>query len=431
MEGSRSPRDHPRRGPLSGTRVVDFCWMGVGAIATRALADFGAEVIRVESSTRLDTTRLLPFYKGEPARSYHDRSESPDPDRGGLYNNYNRNKLGVTLNLRTAAGQDIAAQLCATANVVTENFAPGVMERWGFDYERLRQLRPDIIFVRMSGYGHSGPDHEYRSYGPVVQAVSGLSASAGLPDLPPSGIGLSYMDNQAAYHATAAILMALRAHAQTGEGTEIDVSAVETGVSLLGPALLAAQAGDEATRARLPRVGNEEPWGTAAPHGVYPATGPDRWIAIAVFGDSEWANLVAALDDPEWAEDQRFSTQARRFEHRAELDELMSRCTRQWDAHDLMHHLQQHGVAAGAVQNASEVNDDDPQIAARGTFFELDHPVIGPARFEGIPMVFSRTDPDHWRSAPLLGEDNDHVFGELLGLTEDEIEAAGRAGAFT
>ena len=198
-----------RRVPLTGVRVADFCWMGVGSVATRLLADFGAQVIKIEDRIRIDTPRRLPIYKGEPARNFGEEVLDADPNKGGLFNNYSRNKLGVTINLRTPDGRELAERLIARSDVVSENFAPGVMERWGFTYDRLRELSPNVVYARMSGYGHSGPHAEYRSYGPVVQAVSGLSYISGLPGREPSGWGLSYMDNQAAFYNSAALLMAL------------------------------------------------------------------------------------------------------------------------------------------------------------------------------------------------------------------------------
>src|SRR3954453_17453126 len=242
---SRTPG--ARQGPLAGVRVADFCWMGVGACATRPLADFGAEVIRIEDRNRLDMPRRLPIYKGE-ARTYGEEDANPDPNKGGLFNNYNRNKLAVTINMRSAKGRALADRLIASSSVVTENFAPGVMERWGLTYERLRELTPDVIYARMSGFGHTGPHAEYRSYGPVVQAVSGLSFISGLPGREPSGWGLSYMDNQAAYYNSAALLMAVFARNMTGEGTDIDVSAVDAGIELLGPLLLDVAVNHRSTR---------------------------------------------------------------------------------------------------------------------------------------------------------------------------------------
>jgi len=396
--------------------------MGVGSVATRLLADFGAEVIKIEDRIRIDTPRRLPIYKDEPARNFGEEVLDADPNRGGLFNNYSRNKLGVTINMRTDKGRGLAERLIAHSSVVSENFAPGVMERWGLTYERLRELSPNVIYARMSGYGHSGPHAGYRSYGPVVQAVSGLSYISGLPGREPSGWGLSYMDNQAAYYNSAALLMAIYRRNATGDGTEIDVSAIEAGVSLVGPVLLDVSVNQRSTVRPDYPTGNRLEWPHAAPHGVYPAAGEDRWVAIAVFDDGQWAGLVDALGRPTWAEDRRFATQEDRFANQDALDELLSGWTRGRDRHDVMELLQAHGVPAGAVQNAQDLNERDPQVAHRGVFFEMDHPVIGPARFEGNPFAFSSTAQDNWRSAPLLGEDNDYVFKEIVGLSDDEFD---------
>lgn len=401
--------------------------MGVGACATRLLADFGAEVIRIEDRNRLDMPRRLPIYKGE-ARTYGEEDANPDPNKGGLFNNYNRNKLGVTINMRTAKGRALADRLIAASSVVTENFAPGVMERWGLTYERLRELSPNVIFARMSGFGHSGPHAEFRSYGPVVQAVSGISHISGLPGREPSGWGLSYMDNEAAFFNAAALLTAIYHRNATGEGAEVDVSAVEAGIGLLGPILLDVAVNGRSTRDGDYPTGNRLEHPDAAPHGVYPCAGEDRWIAIAVFDEAEWRGLLEVMGQPAWASDPRFASQSARFANQDALDAHVAEWTRDKDRHALMHALQAAGVAAGAVQTTEDTIDHDPQIASRGLFFELDHPVIGEALFEGTPIKFSRTVQENWRSAPLLGEDNAHVFKTLLGVEAaeyDELVAEG------
>ncbi|MEA2608098.1 MAG: benzylsuccinate CoA-transferase BbsF subunit, partial [Chloroflexota bacterium] len=395
--------------------------MGVGALATRTLADFGAEVIKIEDRARIDMPRRLPLYKDEPARAYGHEDPNPDPDKGGLFNNYNRNKLGVTINMRTERGRELAQRLISVSSVVTENFAPGVMERWGFTEERVREIRPDVIYARMSGYGHSGPHQHYRSYRPIVQAASGLSFVSGLPGREPSGWGLSYMDNQAAYYNSAALLMAIFARNTTGLGTDIDVSAFEAGIELLGPILLEVGVNGRKTRSDEFPTGNRLEHPQAAPHGVYPCLGDDRWVAIAVFDDREWQALVEQMGSPAWATDPVLATQSGRFAHQDELDRNLSEWTGNRDRHAVMHQLQAAGVRAGAVQNARDLTETDPQIAEHGTFFELDHPVIGPALFEGMPFRMAGLAPDNWRSAPLLGEDNHYVLREIIGLEEDEI----------
>jgi crotonobetainyl-CoA:carnitine CoA-transferase CaiB-like acyl-CoA transferase len=414
-------------GPLAGVRVADFCWMGVGSVATRLLADYGAEVIKIENRRRLDRPRLLPIYKGE-ARNYGEELPDADPDRGGLHNNYSRNKLGVTVDMKTARGRGLVDRLIAASGVVTENFAPGVMERFGLTYERLEELSPNVIYARMSGFGHSGPHANFKSYGPIVQAVSGLSFISGLPGREPSGWGLSYMDNQAAYYSSAALLMAILRRNATGQGAEIDVSAVEVGATMIGPDMLDVTVNKAVTRRPgFPR-GNRLGAPPAAPHGVYPALGEDRWVAISVGDDIQWERFVDALGRPQWTADLRFADQASRHQHQDQLDEHVSSWTRTRDDYAAMELLQAAGVPAGAVQDAEGLNERDPQLAARGTFFELDHPVIGPARFEGSPVTFSRTVEDTWRSAPLLGEDNRYVFGEVLGLPSDELDELAAEG---
>ncbi|WP_157218634.1 CaiB/BaiF CoA transferase family protein [Flavisphingomonas formosensis] len=425
------PARRPRSsfGPLAGVRVADFCWMGVGACATRILGDFGAEVIRIEDRNRLDMPRVLPIYKGAGARNYGEGDPDPDPNAGGLFNNYNRNKLGVTINMRDPRGRALCERLIASSSVVTENFAPGVMERWGLTYDYIRTLTPNPIMARMSGFGHSGPHADFKSYGPVVQAVSGLSFISGLPGREPSGWGLSYMDNMAAFYNGAALLMAIYHRNQTGEGTEIDVSAIEAGINLLGPILLDVTVNGRRTKddPNYP-LGNRVEYPNAAPHGVYPVRGEDRWIAISVFDEAGWAALVAELGNPDWAGEARFATQARRFEHQDALDALVGEATATRERYDLMHRLQARGVAAAVVQTPEDVNEHDPQLAQSGVFFDLDHPVIGRARFEGTPIRFSKTTQDYWRSAPLLGEDNHYVFTELLGLSEDEYQTYAAEG---
>lgn len=424
---ARKPRSS--YGPLEGVRVADFCWMGVGACATRVLGDLGAQVIRIENRKALDMPRRLPIYKGAGARAYGEEDADPDPNRAGLFNNYNRNKLGITLNMRDPRGRELCEKLISVSSVVTENFAPGVMERWGLTYDRICELTPEPIMARMSGYGHSGPHENFKSFGPVVQAVSGLSFISGMPGKPPSGWGLSYMDNMAAYYNGIALLMAIYHRNSTGKGTEIDVSAIEAGISLIGPVMLDVTANGRKTKQdpAFP-VGNRSEYTDAAPHGVYRVRGEDRWIAIAVFEEEEWQALLEVLGQPEWSADPRFATQAARAANQDALDELLNAATEQRERYDLMHRLQSRGVAAAVVQNSEDVCENDPQIEESGILFELDHPVIGEARFEGSPLKYSRLEQEYWRSAPLLGEDNRFVATEILGLEAAEFEALAADG---
>jgi benzylsuccinate CoA-transferase BbsF subunit len=429
-EPSRDPRRHPLRGvgPLAGVRVADFCWVGVGACATRALSDFGAEVIKIEDRQRVDMTRRLPLYKNQPGRAFGDEDVNPDVNKGGVFNNYNRNKLSLTVNMRSPKGRAIVDRLIAKSSVVTENFAPGVMEKWGLTYPRLCELSPNVIYGRMSGYGHSGPDAHFRSYGPIIQAVSGLSFVSGLPGMDPSGWGLSYMDNQAAYFNSAALIMAIYNRELRGVGSEIDVSAVEVGIKLLGPLVLEVAANGRRLRDEQFPIGNRLEHPAAAPHGVYPVQGDDRWLAIAVFDDAEWAALKADMGAPAWAEAAEFATLTARRQHQDALDARLAEWSRTQDGRAAMHRLQAAGVRAALVQNAEDLNEHDPELAGREVFFEMDHPVIGPARFEGMPIRFSRIKQTSWRSGPLLGEDTRYVLTDILDMPDDEVDALAQEG---
>jgi crotonobetainyl-CoA:carnitine CoA-transferase CaiB-like acyl-CoA transferase len=215
--------------------------------------------------------------------------------------------------------------------------------------------------------------------------------------------------------------MALYKRRRTGLGTEIDVSAIEVAVNMVGPVLLDVAVNGRTTRTEDYPTGNRLEWPNAAPHGVYPTRDEDRWIAIAVFDDDQWRAFVEAIGSPDWTLDAGYATQERRCENQDTLDEHVRAWTSLQDRYEATDLLQGRGVPAGAVQNAQDLIERDPQVASRGLFFELDHPVIGVADFEGTPITFSSIRQDNWRSAPLVGEDNDYVFRELLGLSEDEI----------
>lgn len=421
-----------RKGVLSGVRIADFTWVAAGPLATRFLADMGAEVIKIEDGRpghpRIDRIRRVTITRGTGAKSVgHDYGDF-NLNSSGMFNNYNRSKLSVTIDMTHPRGRELAERLIAQCSVVTENFAPGVMEHWGLTYERLNEISPEIIFARMCGFGHSGPYEMFRSYGPVVQAVSGLSHISGLPGGGmPSGWGMSYMDNQAGYQGSNGILAALYRRNATGRGSLVDLSAVEAGVSLIGPKMLDVTVNGAVTRGGDFPCGNRLPDNDVAPHGVYPSRGDDQWIAIAVMEDGQWAALRAAMGDPEWAVDPRFETGAGRAAAQDELDARMAEWTADQDKHALAQELQRAEVPAMAIQNESD-KEHDPQLDARGLYVRLDHPVCGPSRFEGTPIKFSRSAPDLWRSAPFVGEDNDYVFREIMKMDPAEIVDLREAG---
>ncbi len=397
--------------PLEGIRVCDFSWIVAGPQATRILADLGAEVIKVENADHLDAVRRMP---GEPG-----------PNRRGMHNNFNRNKLGITANLTHPGGRELVERLIGVSDLVVENYSPGAFARMGFPYERLRELRPDIVYLSISGYGHLGRDASYVTWGPTAQAVSGATAVSGLPDQPPAGWGYSYLDHTAGYYGAIAALMALYHRAQTGEGQHVDLSQVETGMLLAGVQMLDFQVNGRPSE----RIGNRSRWPAVAPHGIYPCAGEDRWIAIAVEDDACWRALCAELGLPALAADERFTTNEGRVAHQDALDAAIASCTPEREAHELMEALQSRGVPAGVVQTMEDRMERDPQLADRGFYPVAPHPEMGDHRFEGVPMRFSKARWRLDRGAPLLGEHTREIATGLLGYREAEYETLVAEGA--
>ena len=380
------------QGILHNIRILDFTWVLAGPYATRILADFGAEVIKVQP--------LMP--------------EAEDKFSRGYYNTWNRSKLGITLNLNKPEGVAIAKRLVGISDAVVENFSPRVMANWGLDYDSLKEIKPDLIMLSMSAMGNTGPWRDYSGFGPTIQAFSGITCLTSLPGRPPLGLGTSYADHIAGLIACLALLGALEYRQRTGEGQYIDVSQVEAMSSLSGDAIL-----DYTVNARpVEPVGNSST--EAAPHGVYRCGGDDRWCAIAVFTDDEWQGFKRALGNPPWTEDKRFATLTGRLENTEELDRLVEGWTSEHTAEEVMALLQEQGVAAGVVQDASDLAND-PQLKERGFFIELDHPELGKTISDAAPIRLSDTPARYTRAAPVLGQDNDYVYGELLGMSEGEL----------
>jgi crotonobetainyl-CoA:carnitine CoA-transferase CaiB-like acyl-CoA transferase len=322
--------------------------------------------------------------------------------------------------MNTPEGQTLFRRLVAIGDVVTENFSAHTMEKWGFGYPQLRAIKPDIIYVQMSGMGHTGPEHNYVSYGPTAQALSGLSYQSGLPEpAPPAGWGYSYLDHSGAYYGAMAVLCGLLHRQQTGAGQHIDVAQEAVGLVLTGTALLEAVVNGRPTV----RTGNRSPYRPAAPHGVYACQGEDRWCAIAEFSEPEWQALCTAVHHP--VDDQASVHPGKSLQHQDDLDADLSSWTRQHTAEEVMQRLQAHGVRAGVVQTAADKIRHDPQLRARQFLVEVPHSRFGPLPVETTPLRFSAT-PVHpggpiQRGAPRWGEDNSYVYGELLGLSEEEI----------
>jgi benzylsuccinate CoA-transferase BbsF subunit len=370
---------------LKGIRILDFTWVLAGPYATRLLADFGAEVIKVQPR--------LPQEEDEFSRGY--------------YNTWNRNKLGITLDMSQSAGIALAKRLAAVSDAVVENFTPRVMANWGLDYQNLKKIKPDIILLSLSTMGSTGPYRDYTGFGPTIQAFSGLTYLTSYPGGPPLGLGTAYADHVGALFACLALLGALEYRWKTGEGQHIDISQVEAMVSLLGDAFV--------------------PVRESSFQGVYRCQGQDRWCAITIASDEEWANFKRALGSPPWAEDKRFASLASRLKNRKKLDEFIESWTKVHPAEEVMALLQKKGVAAGVVQSAADLACD-PQLKERGFFVELDHPEMGKTISDAAPIRLADTPAVYTRPAPLPGQDNGYVYGELLGLSKREINKLRKQG---
>jgi benzylsuccinate CoA-transferase BbsF subunit len=398
---------------LSHIRICDFTGQLAGAGATKFLAAFGAQVIRIEDPViqgRWDLLRGLPPYV----------EERRGVDLGGAFNNHNVEKLGITLNLRSERGRELLVELVKRSDVVAENFAAGVMERLGFAYERLEQIRPDIIYVSNCGFGHSGPYRQFKTWGPIVQAVSGLTFSSGLPDQPPAGWGYSYMDHTGGYYMAMAILMAFHHRHRTGEGQWVDLSCTEAGLTLNGPALLDYTVNGRRLRRDGMPHSNRSQYPEMAPHGIYPARGEDEWVAISCRSDGKWQALSGAIGEP-WARQERFADLAGRLQHEDDLDRHLGEWTGVRDKFEVAAAIQGVGIPATAVQRPQERIDQDPNTEAWGLWPTVRHGAMGEVRVDGLPVHLSETDWQMARGAPCLGEHNDRVYGDLLGLSREEI----------
>jgi crotonobetainyl-CoA:carnitine CoA-transferase CaiB-like acyl-CoA transferase len=408
-------------GPLAGIRVCDLSGQLAGAGATKYLAAMGAEVIRVEDPVRKgrwDMLRgLAPFVD--------DRRGN---ELGGGFNNHNIEKLGITLNLKSDAGRALLEELIACSDVLTENFAAGVLARLGFGYERVRSIKPDIVYVSNCGFGQTGPYRNFKSWGPIVQAVCGLTATVRLPGQPPAGWGLSYMDHHGANFMAVAVLAGLLHRDRTGEGQHIDMACTEAGAYLLTLPTVEQDAAGTFTANLAAHGTNRSPLPAMAPHGVYRCDGHDQWIAIACRDDADWVALRKVVGQP-WVADERWSTAADRFAGQDDLDRLLGEWLVRRDRDEAAAALLGEGVPAAAVLRPSERIDADPATAYWGLFPDVLHDEMGRVRVDGFPLHLSRTDWKAERGAPTLGRDNDLVLGTLLGRTPEQLAALREEGA--
>ncbi|MDO8568462.1 MAG: CoA transferase, partial [Dehalococcoidales bacterium] len=333
----------------------------------------------------------------------------------------NRNKLGITLNLNQPKGIALARKLVKISDAVVENFAPRVMANWGLDYPNLAKIKPDIIMLSMPALGQTGPRRNYTGFAPTIHAFSGMTYLTSFPGRPPTGPGFAYADHVAGLVASLSLLGALEYRRRTGEGQHIDVSQTEAVAGLMGDAILDYSAsGNEPEPA-----GNSSP--QAAPHNAYRCKGDDRWCAVAVFGNGEWQAFKRTLGNPDWAREKRFATLAGRLKNSEELDRLISAWTVERTAEEVMAIFQGQGISSGVVNDANDLAHN-PQLKARGFFVELEHPELGRTIADASPIRLSDTPARYRRASPTRGQDNDYVYGELLGLSAEEITGLKRDG---
>lgn len=397
---------------LSGTRVTDFTWALAGPFCTAILALMGSEVIKIENRRRPDLIRRISSALG--------LEDEEDLERSVEFNGINLNKKSLGLDLAHAKGIEIARKLIAISDVVVENFSPGVMEKLGLDYREVKKIKPDIIMASISYSGQGGPETNYLGYAPLFHAVSGLAHLTGYPDSPPGYIRVP-IDSMVGSTAAVAVLAALYHRRKTGKGQHVDLSAREAISSLIGHYLIDAARGDKASRR-----GNEDE--SMVPHNCYPCRGEHNWISVAVESDEEWRALCAVLGDSPLADDPRFATPEARRKHLEELDKTLSGLTANFELKELTHALQAAGVAAFPVMRAPDIFTD-PHLESRGFITEVDHPRLGRQTVFGPPWKFTSSASQTTSPAPLLGQHNEYVLKELLGMSQAQIEKLQNEGA--
>ncbi len=399
MDSAGEDRTGARNGPLSGIRVADFSVHAAGPFAGLMLAEMGAQVIKVESSARLDITRRPHAMYGKPPSSFEQ---------------INANKMSVCLNLKEPRAVELALELVGKSELVLENFRPGVMQRLGLGYEAMKEVRPDIILVSLSSNGQTGPESNYAGYAPMFAALGGLGHLTGYPDGPPVELRHA-MDHTGGMLAAFAAVAALSARQRNGIGQHVDVSVRDLATSFIGPELL-----DVAMNARDPhRNGNRDP--SAAPQCVYRCSGEDEWVSLSISSEAEWQALVYAIGSPAWAVGDEFGDAFRRWRRHDELDALIEEWTLQYTAEEVTQKLQAHAVAAYPSLAPDAMMRDD-HLIGRGAFPMVHNPDTGEQqRAVTPPWRFSETPASIDRWTPTLGQHNMEVFSGLLGLSPDEV----------
>lgn len=398
--------------PLSSLKVLDMTTVVMGPTTNRILGDYGATVIKLESEVRPDSSRSSTPYRGD----------KPTINNSGYFAAYNASKLSLALNLRKEAGRAFFLKyLVPWADVIVEAYSVGTMEEWGLDYPRLKLVNPNLIMMRICLLGHTGRHADLKGFGQLTSALGGFYELIGWPDREPAGPYSAYTDFISWPFALVGLLSAVDHRRRTGQGQYIDLSLLETTLQFASHGLLDYQAnGRLATR-----QGNRDPY--AAPHGVYPCLErvdnnrkEERWIAVAVSTDEQWAALCRAMDKPSLVSDARYATLRARLANQDALDAMLGEWTIQRKADEIAELLQGRGVPAGVVHNARDLFED-PQLQHRGLFATVPHPEMGPHAVPTSSFKLSETPGVPERAAPVLGEHLEYVCGELLGIPKDEL----------
>ncbi len=388
---------------LKGVRVADFGWVLAEPYGSMLLAHMGAEVIKIESHRRIDEQR-----------THTGAGVSKDYEASSNFFEINLNKLSVSIDLKTAKGKELAKRLVSVSDVAMENMRPGVMKRLGLGYEELVKVKQDLIMLSLSGYGGTGPYAHYAAYAPCFSCFSGQANLTGYADGVPNTL-TSDCDARAGTAAAFAVLMALNIRQRTGQGQFIDLSSSEALNMLIGDQMM-----DYSMNGRSPmRTGNHD--AIMAPHNCYRCKGHDAWISIAVANDQEWEALCRVMGSPEWTKEEAFSSAYSRWQNQDRLDRLMEEWTINYRYQELMELLQEAGVAAMPSFKAKDLFTN-PHLIAREAITEVTHPVLGTRKTIAPPWKLSETPARISRPAPLLGEHNEYVFGELLGMSTKEQE---------
>lgn len=390
---------------FDGIKVVDFGWAIAGPLTLKYLADYGATVVCVESLRRPDLLRTsTPFRDGVT-----------NVNRAGYFAYFAANKYSISLDLNNPIGNKIARKLALWADVVADSHRPGVLEKWKLDYVDLCEAKPDLIMIRSSNQGLTGPSAMQPGLGNHINGLGGIVNLVGLPEQEPICLTVAYTDYFVPHFAVSALIAALDYRRKTNKGQLIDISQFETGLQLIAPLLLDYSVNQVEAKAK----GNSCDY--AAPHGAFRCKGEDRWCVISIFTESEWQAFCKLMGDPEWAKSLEFSTLSERKEHEEQLNHLIEQWTSQYEAEEVMAMLQRESVPAGVVQDARDLYND-AQLRERECFWVDEHKELGRFSYLGQPSKLSKTPAKLYRGAPSLGEHTEYVCRQLLGMTETEFE---------